>query len=101
MPRRRRRWARCAPLCACCVTRRRRAAARSTRSSPLRPYSATPQVYICSRSAADVEAAVAELRAAGHAARGSAADVSQRAGCEALVAAVSDAFGGRLDILSE
>lgn len=58
-----------------------------------------PQVFICARSADDVAAAVAELQAAGHSARGAPADVSSRAGCEALVASVSEAFGGRLDIL--
>lgn len=58
-----------------------------------------PQVYICARSEEEVSAAVADLTSRGFAARGSAADVSSRAGCEALVARVSEAFGGRLDAL--
>ncbi|GBF92804.1 tropinone reductase [Raphidocelis subcapitata] len=57
------------------------------------------EVFICARTADGVAAALAELRAAGVAARGCAADVADRAACEALVASVSEAFGGELHIL--
>jgi NAD(P)-dependent dehydrogenase (short-subunit alcohol dehydrogenase family) len=57
------------------------------------------EVFICARTAEGVAAALSELRAAGVAAHGCAADVSDRAACEALVASVREAFGGKLHIL--
>ncbi|KAI8474096.1 MAG: hypothetical protein J3K34DRAFT_453520 [Monoraphidium minutum] len=57
------------------------------------------EVFICSRNGGELEAAVAELRGRGFRAQGAAADVSDRTQCEALVAKVSEAFGGVLDIL--
>lgn len=57
------------------------------------------RVFICSRKADELAAALAELRARGVDALGCAADVSERAQCEELVARVSEAFGGKLDVL--
>ncbi|KAF8057775.1 tropinone reductase [Scenedesmus sp. PABB004] len=57
------------------------------------------RVFVCARSAADVDATVAALRGAGLDVQGAAADVSQREEREALMRAVGAAFGGSLHIL--
>ncbi|KIZ05269.1 hypothetical protein MNEG_2690 [Monoraphidium neglectum] len=57
------------------------------------------EVYICSRNADELGAALADLRAQGIAAQGSVADVSERRQCEELIVRVSAAFGGKLDVL--
>lgn len=51
-------------------------------------------VVVASRSAADVERTLRELRAAGRSAAGIAADVATTEGAQTLVRAATDAFGG-------
>lgn len=56
-------------------------------------------VYICARSEKEVEERVAEWKSRGLSVAGSACDVSSFDLCSQLVAAVSEHFAGKLDIL--
>ncbi|GLC40630.1 hypothetical protein PLESTB_000038400 [Pleodorina starrii] len=57
------------------------------------------KVYVCARSAEDLEARLAEWRAAGIDVRGCVCDVSDREQRRQLVERVSEEFGGKLNIL--
>lgn len=57
------------------------------------------RVYTCARSAADLEELLAHSKAQGWDVQGCVADVSKAEDRQRLVAAVSEAFGGQLQVL--
>ena len=57
------------------------------------------QVYTCARGAADLEQALKEWRGRGWDVHGSTVDLAESDGPDKLMAAVSAAFGGQLDVL--
>ncbi|MEW5317611.1 MAG: hypothetical protein WDW38_008895 [Sanguina aurantia] len=58
------------------------------------------RVFTCARSASELEATLAELTAEGLCVQGSVADVAIASEREELVAKVKEAFGGKLDVLT-
>lgn len=57
------------------------------------------QVFLCSRNKEDVDACVQQLKEKGYQVQGAAIDVSDLAQRQQLVQQVSEAFGGKLNIL--
>lgn len=56
-------------------------------------------MFTCARKAEDLEELLAHCKASGWDVQGAVADVSTADGRAALVAQVSDAFGGKLNVL--